>query len=347
MPTNCRTNSRLALFSQSPKRSSLEHNEYDGAFERAFDALQRCQSALEEEHVKASALADHLALLDSGSRQLLLKNSGRAQTWSLLKILIKTGKEETFTNPDRAEDILQEVLTISERLSPTSLAPGVVDDIRARIWGFIANARRVQVKIEASEDAFKEAFRYLERGTGDPMEMAVLLDLRASLLRVQQRFEESIQLLRRTHNTFSRFGETNRAGSSLINASVAYRYKGEVGKAIELLYQALSCIDQACEPRLGLYALHNLADDLAEAGRFLEARKVLKLAYPLYKLCPHSSVQSRRRWVEAKIAFGLGYPDAEGLLRDAQDSFISSNKSYDTNLISVDLASLRAKRGRS
>jgi tetratricopeptide (TPR) repeat protein len=198
--------------------------------------------------------------------------------------------------------------------------------------------------LQASEEAFKEAFLHLEKGTEDPMERAILLSLHASLRRVQQRFDESPQLLHYASSVFRRMGETNRVGKVMVNTSSVYGFMGNPERAISLLYQSLGLIDQARDPRSTLYALNNLADILVTNGHLMEAQRVLLRARPVYQRFPEPQVQSRRRWIEAKVAYGLGHSEAEALLQEARQEFMSVSTPYDMDLILRDLSSLRTRQ---
>ncbi len=69
---------------------------------------------------------------------------------------------------------------------------------------------------------------------------------------------------------------------------------------------------------------------------------------PIYRRFPDPSTQNRRKWVQGKIARGLGQPaEAEALLLAARDGFLAAEVPYDTALVSLDLASLYAEQGRT
>jgi len=107
-------------------------------------------------------------------------------------------------------------------------------------------------------------------------------------------------------------------------------------------------IDPEQEPRLLLCARHNLIDDLAEAGRHLEAQGLYRTTRPLYRSFPDAWTQNRRKWVKGKIARGLGQADqAESLFLAARDGFIGEGIPYDTALVSLELATLYAEQGRT
>jgi tetratricopeptide (TPR) repeat protein len=123
---------------------------------------------------------------------------------------------------------------------------------------------------------------------------------------------------------------------------------GSPEKAIPLLYEALDLIDPNQEPRLLLSAWHNLIDDLAESGRTMEARRLFLKARPLYQKFPEPWARERHRWVAGKIARGLGqHQEAETLFLQARACFVTDDAAYDAALVSLDLAALYARQGRT
>jgi len=324
-------------------RRFREPEGYGPALDRSFHAFQLRQTSLEKERTEAPSLLDCLLTLAPGQQQLHLRNSSRFKTWGVLELLIRRGKEETFTDSRHAEELLQLALEVSTHLPPALYGRSLIEDMRARAWGGIANARRARMEVTASEEAFKEAFRHLRRGTEDPLERAVLFNLQASLHRIQQRFEESLHLLHQATSAFRKLGETHRVSRAIVNTSSAHRFMGNLERAILLLYQSLELINPSHEPRLALYALNNLADALSTSGRFIQAQRALLRARPLYRQFSDPKIQSGRLWVEAKVAYGLGHHRAEELLQGAYEQFISAHHSHDVDLIKRDLASVRAR----
>lgn len=322
-------------------RGSTKLDDYGPVFERSIEKLQARAAALERERFEAPRLLARLLSLHSGQRRLLFRNSQHFRSWGLFELLIRTGREETFSDPGHAEEILELALEASLHLDASFYGREVLEDMRARIWSYIANARRARMDLQASEDAFRVAFQHLLRGTDDPLERALLFDLQASLHRSQRQFDRAIRLSSRAISTFRKAGDKHRAGRALVNQSVAHAYGGDPARAISLLYKALPLIDGDREPRLMLYALHNLIDDLAMTGRFLEAQRYLTRAHSLYEQFSSPVVQSRRLWVRAKIAQGFGHHDqAIALLMAARDLIVSSGWGSDAILLSSHLDAL-------
>ncbi len=324
-----------------------ETYEYDPILDRVAWSLQGLQSSYEAERDQALALLPELMSQPFDRRVLLLRNSPRFQTWSLTQLLLRRSREQNFQDASSGESLALLALEALEHLDVSSYGLEPIEDLRARAWAYVANSRRIKADLRGAEQAFALAFAALAHGTRQPMERAVLLDLRASLLRVQRRFDEALRLLRRAIVIFRQLGEQHRAGRSLLSMAAVHQVAGEPEKAIPFLYQALELIDAGREPRLLLVALHNLIHGLADTDRYMEAQKLLVRVRPLYQQFPQPWSQNPRFWVEARIARGLGQEqEAEALFLRARDGFLAEDAAYDTALVSLDLAALFAKQGR-
>jgi tetratricopeptide (TPR) repeat protein len=321
--------------------------EYDPALANASRSLCSIESAYQRERAAAPGLYAELAQHSFDRRVLLVRNCPRFHTWGLCELLLYRSQEQNFLDPVLGEKLALLAVEVLDHLDACLYGAEPLEDLRARAWAYVANSRRVQTDLQGAEEAFTFAFAFLRLGTGDAMERAMLLDLKASLLTKQRRFSKALGLLHRSVAIFLELGEKHRAGQSLVKISSVYSIAGEPEQAICVLYRALPLIDPAREPRLLLIARHNLIDDLIETGQFMEAQKMLVKARPLYQRFPQPWFQNPRKWHEGKIARGLGRVDrAETLLLAARDGFLLSGAAYDTALVSFDLASLYAEQGR-
>jgi tetratricopeptide (TPR) repeat protein len=143
-------------------------------------------------------------------------------------------------------------------------------------------------------------------------------------------------------------GDPHRSGRSLLNLSTVQYFTGELEAAMATLHRSLEHLDLEREPRLRLYAGHNLADYLTLAGRFEEAQAVYRETRPLYRELPEPWVENRRKWVRARILRGLGRPRlAESLLLAVRDGFLAEDVPFDTALVSLEIAGLYAEQGRT
>ena len=304
-----------------------------------------------KERIDAPELLDELLRQPPARRQTLLGSNPRLHTWGLSELLVEQSLETVTRDPWRAEEMAALALGLSEFLDTGFYGAATIQDLRARAWAYVGNARRVRSDFAGAQKAFASARICLRRGTRSPFELAVLLDLEGSLRRDQRLLAEAGDLFRQASRIFLTEGEPHRAGRSLVNLSTVYYFMGNLEEALTLLRQSLALLDMKKEPRLRLYARHNLSSYLTEAGRFPEARDAYRETRQLYREHPEPWVQNRRKWVRGRILGGLGHPArAEALLLAARDGFMSEGTEgvpYDAALVSLEIAMLYAEQGRT
>jgi tetratricopeptide (TPR) repeat protein len=328
-------------------RSSWSASLY-GGMAQSLSEVDAHSRALERERAQAPALFVELMGYPVTRRDLSVRNDPRFWSWGLFELLVERSLEMAVRDSAYSEEMGLVALRLSEHLDPVVYGNELIEDLRGRAWTHIGNARRVRSDLRGAEEAFEKADECLQRGTQDSVERAMFLDLRASLRRDQRRFDEGVKLLGRAISIFLHHGHRHRAGRSLVNMSTVHHMAGHLDQAIPLLHQALALIDPEEEPRLLLCCRHNLIDDLAETGRYLDAQSLYRETRPLYRDFPDAWVQNRRKWVRGKIARGLDQPHlAESLFQAARDGFVAEGIPYDTALVSLELASLYAGQGRT
>jgi tetratricopeptide (TPR) repeat protein len=320
---------------------------YAATMRQVEKGVQRVAFQLEKERAEAMGLAGELLDRSPEQREILLRNCPRFHTWGLYELLVERSGE-ALRDPARAEALGHLALRLAEELDTSAYVPELIEDLRARTWGYIANSRRLRSDLRGADDAFTRSYAHLRRGTREPVERATLLDLKASLRRDQRRLDDALRLLQRAVTLFLDAGDSHRAGRSLVNLSTVHSQAGRTEEAVPLLYQALELIDAEQDPRLLLCTRHNLIGFLAEAGRYLEAQSLYRETRQLYHSFPDPWTRNRRNWVKGKISRGLGYLDqAESLFLAARDGFIAEGVPYDTALVSLELATLYAEQGRT
>ncbi|HEV2851210.1 MAG TPA: hypothetical protein VHC97_00245 [Thermoanaerobaculia bacterium] len=322
--------------------------DYGPALRETEQLLHQRGHRLVRERSEAPGLFVELTALPPERRDLLLQNSPRFHTWGVYELLVERCLETSFHNPQYAEELGLLALRLAEYLDREHYGEELIEDLRARAWGYIGNSRRVRSDLQGAEEAISRALSHLYKGTKDPLERAILLDLEASLRRDQRDFEAATRLLRRAIAIFLQTDQRHRAGRSLVKLSTVYHYAGDPEEGIPLLHQAIGLIDPEQEPRLLMCARHNLIDYLAASERYLEAQRHYREARPLYRSFPDVWTQNRRKWVKGKISRGLGQAEhAESLFLAARQGFIEEGIPFDTALVSLDLAMLYAQQGRT
>jgi tetratricopeptide (TPR) repeat protein len=311
-------------------------------------AFREREQSMAKERADAPGLFVELMSYPAEQRNLVLQNSLRFRTWGVFELIIDRSLENSIRDPAYAEELGLLALQLSEFLSTSRYGAEVISDLRARAWAYLGNALRIRSDLRGAEEAFQKAYTELQKGTRDPLERAILLDLEASLRKDQRLFDAAYKLLRRAISIFLQTEQRHRAGRSLVKLATVHHTAGNLEEGIPLLYQALELIDPEQEPRLLLCTRHNLIDDLAELGRFLEAQRLYRDTRTLYRNFPDPWSQNRRKWVKGKIARGLGQTDqAESLFLAARDGFINEGIPYDTALVSLELATLYAEQRRT
>lgn len=340
-------------FLPRPERPPLEGEirfgvpNYDRVLAETGRAVESFERALKEERRAAPGLYLELTEAPAERRESLMADP-RFQTWGVAELLVERSLEVSPRDPAYGEEMGLLALAVVNHLDASRYGTERIEDLRAQSWAHVANACRLRSDLLGSEEAFGHAALHLEKGTGDSLERAVLLDLEASLRRDQRRFDDAFKLLRRAVSIFLDYGERHRAGRSLVKMSIVHSQSGNPAEGVPLLSRALGMIDPEQEPRLLLCARHNLTDYLAQSGRFLEAQAAYRNARPLYRSFPDAWTQNRRAWVKGKISRGLGQlRQAESLFLAAREGFLGEGIPYDTALVSLDLALLYAEQGRT
>jgi tetratricopeptide (TPR) repeat protein len=351
-PCRERTQGLLASWRQSEPGKLLRLPaavpDYDRAFESATRDVLARTLRIERERAEAEELFPALEGLPPERRKLLLRNSARYQTWGMLELLLEQSRTASFQDSLRIEHLAELALVLAGHLPPASYGAESLEDMQARAWSYIGNARRLQFDLQGAEQAFETAFHHLRQGTGEPVERALLLSLKASLCRVQGQTSQALRFIRRAIDIFRTAGESHKAGKCLVQLAGIHLNSGTPAEAIPLLHEALDLLGSSAEPQLSFFAWSNLINGLTCTGRYLEAKSLLRRTQDLYDRPSYPWARNRLRWVEGKIAFGLGrIQEAERLFLEARDGFLSAGAVYESAQVTLGLATLYQKEGRA
>lgn len=320
--------------------------DYSGALDRLIGRALELQGRLEEERAKAPTLADELARHPKGRRRLLIANSSRFASWGLCELFLERSFEARFDDPAESEALAELAVEIADRLSPEVYGRLSVADLRAWSWSYLGNARRIRSDLRGADEAFVQAQDFLEEGSADPHLRGDILYLMASLRCDQRRFAEALKLLDRALRLYRRAEEFHLVGLALAQKGAVLGDSGRPEEAVPVLEQALPLID-ASDTQARLNTQHNLVLFLAEAGRYEEAEKALHQVRPLLAQRKERTHLLRLRWVEGKIAQGLGRLEAaQAAFLEVRDGFIDHGIAYDAALVSLDLAEAYARLGK-
>jgi tetratricopeptide (TPR) repeat protein len=330
-----------------PAPASLEAVEQDAAWDRLFSSLEARLSQAAVERREAPGLIAGLFARPREEWPVLLRLDRRLQTLAVCEMLIERSFEEGFRDTSRSIELAELGLQLSSLLDGVRYGHSVVQDLQARAWAYLGNARRIGFDLAGAEEALARAERLAEGGSADPLEEARILDLRASLLSDQGRFEQAAELLDVVIDIYDDLREPHRKGRAMISKGLFLGYAGWPEEAIRQIRKGLGLVDWDREPRLVLGARHNLAWFLNDCGRSEDAQRQLQRFRHSYHEFADAWTELRLGWLEGRIAVRLGrFVEAESRLLEVHRGFLAEGHGYDASLVALDLAHLYLEEGR-
>jgi tetratricopeptide (TPR) repeat protein len=324
-------------------------DEYDKVFDRVFERVAAKEVLAARERETGRELFNELVQHPTARQHLLVRNSARFRHRMLCEHLLQESFKAGFQDVARSLELARLAVALADLL-PEEVCGGVegLDSLRARAWGQLGNALRINQDLPSAERAFETvAELLLQPGRIGLLDKARVLDLLASLRRDQRRFAEASQILDRVGSIYRRLGQWHLLGRVLQQKSVVAGEAGDSEEEISLLRRALDLLDPQEEPRTFLAARHNLICALVQSGRSREAFALLFHTRPLYLKTGDRMNLLRLRWVEGAVAQGLNrIEQAEAAFREVRDAFLDLGLPYDAALAALDLASVYILQGR-
>jgi tetratricopeptide (TPR) repeat protein len=297
---------------------------------------------------EAPDLLDQLEELPFPEQLRQAEGDEALHTWGLTQLLLQRSREVISENPGMALERAELAVVVSRHLS-SAYDPGWVLDLRARAYAHLGNARRVIGELRSAEASFRKAEACLSRSqTGNTWAEAEILDMKGSLRMDQRRFEEARALFDQARDLYRQEGDSHGVAKVFLLRAKLFREMEDPEQAIEWLRRSPEEIDSAQEPLLFATAMHNLLVALSLAGRFTEALELLPEVRDLHRETARPLDRVRLRWTEGFIAYGLGRLDeAEAAYREVQQEFLKHGVLYSVALVSLDLALLLSRQGRT
>lgn len=200
----------------------------------------------------------------------------------------------------------------------------------------------------SSEEAFARSEGLWQAGSEcrtSLLQEVRLLGLRASLLRDQRHFKDSLEVLARAIQADQGGSLTGRL---LIKRSRTLEEMGDLEAAEAALVEAEAFVDPEKDPKLSASLQHNRADQLSKLGRFAQAEPLLPQVKALYRQLDSELNLLRLRWVEGRIEDGLGRTERGiEILTQVRGEFARRSMPYDMALVSLELATILAREGET
>jgi tetratricopeptide (TPR) repeat protein len=322
-------------------------SDFDGIFDRVEARVLRVRADLALEDLEAHRHLPRLLQHPPERQLLMVGNLRRYQTWRTCEILLEESWKLRFEDPRRMAAIARVALEVSRKLSADHYGKPRTQDLGARCWLSLGNARRILGDFLGAERAIEWARSLLAEGTGNAIERANWLDIHASLLSAQLRYREADAEIALASRLYCEVGQKHLLGSALIKRSMISEALDGFDRAIVLARAGLDLIDVDREPIMAIGAWLNVVRALNSSGRPRDALTALERARPLYVRRGDRTTLLRFQWAEGAIAHALGRDEqAEGCLGEAREGFLRVGTVYEAALISLDLAGLLAAQGR-
>ncbi len=337
----------FGIGARAPEPSLESGAEYDFPLFKAFSTARRYAAALAEENAgdRQAAVAP---VLKEVSPSEISSNARAERDWARCERLIESCRALRHSDPETLVMTATLAVAMAERLDPGFSGAAARADLQACALAELGNARRIADDLAGAESDLSQAVARAAQGTGDPLLLARLMDLTASLYTDQRRFEEARQLLDAVYSIHEREGDRHSAGRALISKAYSANYAFEVEEAVQLFSQGLGLIDPARDPKLAMITIHNFIWSLVECGQAVLADQLFEHSRPLVSTYVERLDALKATWLEGRIAAGLGDDTrAEQRFREARTSFEEVRMPYDVALVSLDMAALWLRSGRT
>jgi len=314
-------------------------------------------AALARSRAEAPRLLAELTPLDPQDRLARLHADSRFVSWGLCELLVRRSCQTAAEQPSEANHLADLAVHVANMIpGGEPFEESWVDQLRSLALAGLGNARKVRGDLSGAEKSFEMADTCWEAGTAGSEDALgyepVILDLKAPLRTAQRRFSEAIKLLDRAVALFLEgqpaYRDPHLAGRSLISKAFVLIETGESESAIQVLKKANGLIDPERDPRLVLCVQHNLVDNLSKMGRHTEAADLLPELRELATAHGSALDHLRLKWVEGRIAAGLGdYDRARTLLTVVRQTFLAASNPYEAALATLDLVIPDLQEGKA
>ncbi|MES1240511.1 MAG: hypothetical protein ABUT39_02730 [Acidobacteriota bacterium] len=300
------------------------------------------------ENGRVPELIDRLDALPAEERLDLVRTDPEMQSWPLGQRLVETCLDLVHAEAARAEGLAELAVALSQELDPRRYGAELVNDFKAKAWACLGEVLRSRADLRGADEAFAVAENLLASGTGDILEEARLLELKAALRRDQLRLDEAHGLIDEVQDVYRQFRDFHQVGRAFVQKGSVYGAANELDSAIRWLRKGLGLIDPTRERRLELSARHRLMLCLHESGRDQEAWFLLKASRPEFVEHGGELLRLRLRWLEGKIQQSLErFAEAEEALVEARRGFLEQGVGFEAALVCLDLAGLYAAQSRA
>jgi tetratricopeptide (TPR) repeat protein len=291
-------------------------------------------------------LAERFLAADAAAQELFVALGPEFRTWAFAEWLAYESERAAAGSPPEALRLSRLALRVAELAASEETGPWG-PRLLGFVWTYVANAERANQNLKSAEAASREGRVFWKRGAkADPAGLLPewrVLDLEASLRRDQRRFAEALDL----HGRALDLAPKAEAGRLLLKKAATFEQKSDFRQALATLDTAAPWISAASEPRHRFGLSLGRAFCLCHLGRAAEAESLLPEVRSLAVRLDNASDFLRVRWLEGRVAAGLGrVEEAVVAYSEVRGEFESRGMPYDCALASLDVALLYREERR-
>lgn len=201
-----------------------------------LERLARARNRLGRERLEAPVLVAELLAQPAGWQEELIRRDPRLQTWGVGELLLRRGEELAAQDPAESARLAGLALASADQLAGCHPEP-VLQDLRARAWAAVGEARRRAGQLRAAEEALRASAGCLAHGTGDLLVEARLLEFEAAVRLDQERRGEAAALLLQAASRYRSVNEPELLDRALLRRNEIRREEERVRFASELVFE--------------------------------------------------------------------------------------------------------------
>jgi tetratricopeptide (TPR) repeat protein len=267
--------------------------------------LRQHLRTLAREREEAPQLHQRLRALAPEERRSTLALQPVFHSWALCELLIEESQERLYDDVPEAEEIAELARTLAAKLDSAYYGQGRVNDLHARALAALGEVRRVSSDLRSAEEAVAKAEVLIGMGTGDALEEAGVLEVKAALRCTQQHTGESLRLLEDVITIYRECRDFHLVGRAFVGKGRVLAETGDLPAAISWLQKGLQLLDTTRDRRFAISTQYSLMLLLHESGSHAEAYFRLRACRAEFQAGGGELLNLRLGWLEGKLQQAL------------------------------------------
>jgi hypothetical protein len=282
-----------------PTPGKKEQKKLNSIFERLGIKQAEIRERIQRERLLAAGQWASLQKHPRAKQFNLIDSDTRLHTWGLYDTILEAARQASATRPEQASEIADLAWEVAVNLDQGTYGEPLIADFKASALAIRGNCKRIVEDFEGARVDLKMAWELLEQGTGDALERAKILSLRASWSIDLGFFAKTEELLDKSIAIYRQTADAPMIGRTMVKQAEAVGYH-DPERAVLVLEEASGYINALKEPLIELCMRHALAWCLNDSGRTHEALGVLEDSRSLYRRFPNRAIQFRLHWLEGR-----------------------------------------------